>query len=321
MSVMEISDVTQLPVLECIPAKPPSTRPEINLQVRLAVVGDKKEVGAASKSRFYLLHPEYDPEERRRQGERRYRDRDGNNYQPRRSGRRRDDDEAEAFDASLYDDDEATLAERSARQRRQRRQSRSEDEDTDYARHNQSKELFPGRRSEKRGVGSARGRSASPSRDLDDDERMGEPTRTASSYQNRNSALSVKDRLRDGIANSTKELFPGKTPGKAHMDDVAEQAATLLDRSLGFPLEKGDEYTVSADASRVTADDGVGSFSIRGLAKQREPDKGFSIKGAAGANARELFPDKFGTNAGRELFAERPDGRGRRRQRAEDLFH
>jgi hypothetical protein len=72
-----------------------------------------EEFGAASKSRFYLLHPKYDPEERRRRGDRRYRDRDGAYYWPRRNSRRRhDDDETETFDASLYGDDEAALAER-----------------------------------------------------------------------------------------------------------------------------------------------------------------------------------------------------------------
>ena len=41
-----------------------------------------------------------------------------------------------------------------------------------------------------------------------------------------------------------------------------------------------------------------------------------AIKGTGGPTAKELFPEKFG-NAGKELF----EGRGKRRQRAEDLFH
>lgn len=56
-----------------------------------------------------------------------------------------------------------------------------------------------------------------------------------------------------------------------------------------------------------------------------------SIKGTA-KSVRELFPDKFnsnggnnrnngaGGNAGKELFADRLEGRGRRRQKAGDLF-
>jgi hypothetical protein len=46
---------------------------------------------------------------------------------------------------------------------------------------------------------------------------------------------------------------------------------------------------------------------------------GLSIKGTGG-NVKELFPDKFG-NAGKELFGDKLDGRGRRRQKAEDLFY
>lgn len=51
-----------------------------------------------------------------------------------------------------------------------------------------------------------------------------------------------------------------------------------------------------------------------------------TIKGTA-KSVKELFPNKFNddsstmsSNAGKELFADRAEGRGRRRQRAEDLF-
>lgn len=59
-------------------------------------------------------------------------------------------------------------------------------------------------------------------------------------------------------------------------------------------------------------------FNIRGIAAKRTTDQGITIKGTG--TVRELFPEKFG-NAGKELFAEKLEGRGRRRQRAEDLFH
>lgn len=51
-----------------------------------------------------------------------------------------------------------------------------------------------------------------------------------------------------------------------------------------------------------------------------------TIKGAA-KSVKELFPNKFhddgptnNSNAGRELFADKLDGRGRNRRRAGDLF-
>jgi hypothetical protein len=56
------------------------------------------------------------------------------------------------------------------------------------------------------------------------------------------------------------------------------------------------------------------------LATKRAADQGIAIKGTA-TSVRELFPEKFGSNAGKELFAEKLDGRGRRRQKAEDMFH
>jgi len=49
-------------------------------------------------------------------------------------------------------------------------------------------------------------------------------------------------------------------------------------------------------------------------------DQGLAIKGT-GATVKELFPDKFSGNTGKELFAEKLEGRGRRRQKAEDLFY
>ncbi len=58
------------------------------------------------------------------------------------------------------------------------------------------------------------------------------------------------------------------------------------------------------------------------MAGKRGGDNGIAIKGTGGGGptAKELFPEKFG-NAGKELFAEKLEGRGKRRQRAEDLFH
>lgn len=66
-------------------------------------------------------------------------------------------------------------------------------------------------------------------------------------------------------------------------------------------------------------------MSIRGLS-QKNPGM-LTIKGTA-KSVKELFPNKFNddgaatnsNNAGKELFADQRDGRGRRRQRAEDLF-
>jgi len=55
------------------------------------------------------------------------------------------------------------------------------------------------------------------------------------------------------------------------------------------------------------------------MARKRGDDQGIAIKGR-GPTVKELFPEKFG-NTGKELFAEKLEGRGRRRQKAEDLFY
>jgi hypothetical protein len=227
LATVEIADATQLPLLENISAKPFSGKPESNLLVRLAVTGDRKAAGAASRSRFYLLNPEYDPEERRRRGEfnrSKYRERDGYG-RDRRDGRRRDDrygeDEPEPFDVNLYDDDEEALAKRAnAKARPARRGSRSSEDEDRFARQNRGKELFPNRKAKDRD------RSASPARDgsrmeVDDLARDRE-----AALQNRDKARAIKDRLSND--NSVKELFPTKVvssaPGsKAQMDQVDDR--------------------------------------------------------------------------------------------------
>lgn len=76
LASVHVADATQLPPLEPIPAKSFSGKPDSTLSVRVAVTGDRKVAGAAQRSCFYLLHPEYDPEERKRRGDTRgkYRD-------------------------------------------------------------------------------------------------------------------------------------------------------------------------------------------------------------------------------------------------------
>ncbi|KAL2136789.1 hypothetical protein VTI74DRAFT_1441 [Chaetomium olivicolor] len=325
LASVEIADPTQLPVLEEIPAKSFSKKPESILQIRFAVVGDKKAARASERSRFYLLHPEYDPEERRRRGEfnkGRYRDRDDRYRRDRRSDRRRDprDDESpEPFDVNLYDDDTSALAKRTGRRSRSRRRSDSTTPDTgrsgSRARRNREKELFP----EKRSAGgySLRNRSASPMKDHDGDAQMDldEDARATAAMRSREKGRSIRERLsRDNGTkelfpledNKPKELFPTKVAagsgGKAQMDQVSDTAV----------------MTSASLADRITAP-GSSGFNIRGMASKRGSDQGIAIKGT-GPTVRELFPEKFG-NAGKELFAEKLEGRGRRRQRAEDMFH
>ncbi|KAI1497145.1 hypothetical protein F5X99DRAFT_32059 [Biscogniauxia marginata] len=340
-----IQDINQLPPRTLLPAKPFSQKPEVILQVRPALSSDRKQVGAASRSRFYLLNPEYDPEERRRRNEtRRYRDRGGDNAPRRRSKQRRSYESSENFDVSLYDDDEATLASREARSRHRHRRSYTPDSDRDerrrgsYRSENHGKELFPS--SDSKGNGVSRNRSASPARDRDDDRNMdgfaSDGSAARNRDRNRHNARAIKSRLSRG--NQARELFPeNQSPGSGRLGDSTEDAATLLAKGITLPLMDGsndrppvqsrrleDRITVPGSAKladRITGPSGTAAaFNIRGAASQRSSNQGFAIKGVAGKSAKELFPDKFGSNAGKELFADGLEGRSRRRQRAGDLF-
>jgi hypothetical protein len=247
LASVAIADVTQLPPLESLPAKSYASKPDSVLQVRFAVTGDKKVAGAAARSRFYLLHPEYDPEERRRRGEfdrRRYRDRNGSHgYDRRRSNRRTRydyDDEEKSFDVNLYDDDPDTLAKRTNRAPRSRRDrsdsvsTRSSESDRlrYQARNNKDKELFPERRMPNKDTElfpdrasrdrQIRDRSASPRRDHEERDNMelDEDSRNMTTLRNREKARALRERqskekrdkeLFPERTNATRELFPSKT--------------------------------------------------------------------------------------------------------------
>ncbi|KAI0436585.1 hypothetical protein F4803DRAFT_216396 [Xylaria telfairii] len=343
-----ISDVSQLSTRHLLPAKPFLTRPEITLQVRPARESDKKVVGAASRSRFYLLNPEYDPEERRRRNEaRRYRDRNGDGF-PRRYRRQSRTEESETpFDVNLYDDSSITTNTLLTRERPRRRRSltpeyeAAESRIDSYRPSNRGRELFPDSIGSRRGT--SRDRSASPARDRDGDRDMDDPENnksTMSREQNRHRAHAIKSHI--SRQNRAKELFPTEAASESgRLDDTIEDAAILLSKGITLPLMDGssdtpvpalssrkleDRITIPSKGSladRITAPDSVGNsaFSIRGAASQRSSNTGFAIKGSAGKSVKELFPDKFGGNAGKELFGDAPTGgRSRQRKRAGDLF-
>ncbi|KAM4064797.1 nuclear cap-binding protein subunit 3 domain-containing protein [Hirsutella rhossiliensis] len=290
LSSIEVADATALAAGETLPAKPLDGKPEVSLQVRFALRSDKKEAGAAMRSRYYLLHPEHDPEERRRrqhENRSRYRDRDGESGRGDRRRRGSSVHKPEPFEASMYDDAPS----------QPRRYSDPEERARSYAKENLGKELFQDR-------AARRDRSASPRREYDDGVRM--DLMASSSRRNRDHARAVKGRLSD---NSTKELFPTKSSGRGGQLDE-------LERSIGSASLREEDMpkVVSAPVASTT-----GVFSIRGLASQRRGGESgsFSIKGAA-ASAKELFPDRLGGgNAGKELLDTK---RSNQRQKAQDLF-
>jgi hypothetical protein len=132
----------------------------------------------------------------------------------------------------------------------------------------------------------------------------------------------IKAQLRETTA--AKELFPNKSINHRRSDafDAADATADLFARQMPVPFVDGGNDHLSKVgvplAARISSrpDPDSGRLNIRGVARAT-PTQEFSIKGASGV--KELFPS--GGNAGKELFSERLEGRGRRRQKAEDLFH
>lgn len=134
----------------------------------------------------------------------------------------------------------------------------------------------------------------------------------------------IKAQLRETTA--SKELFPDKTanPRRSGAFDAADATADLFARQMPVPfMDGGSDQRSNADlplASRISSKSNIdsGRLNIRGTAKGIAT-RDFAIKGKSNGAVRELFPS--GDNAGKELFSETLEGRGRRRNKAEDLFH
>lgn len=378
------TDLDLIHTLQLRAAKPISSHPTAHLLVRLAVVTDHKRPRAHEASRFYMMHPEHDPRDRRRQSRRS----DSHGYRRRRfdtseQRRRNVSDAMEGFNASMYDDDENALAQRCKGKRvsrtsfssdsssfnrdsqrlhpRDRRRSRdrsaSPDWNTDpegsrrqstrrrtpppkyryrdpypFPKENCGKELFPSK-SEPRGLVESHRvpelvsfqiRSSSVSRDIH------EPVVNQNAielFPNKKSAAVLK-----------KELFPLKSGTTVYRRsdafDAADETADLfasgmtvpfVDGAMDRPDSLGRLRPLDPDPDpEILENLRGGGFSIRGIAKQQQ-DMGISIRGVAAGTStnskiKELFPGKAG-NAGKELFTEKLQGRGGRRNKASDMFN
>lgn len=353
------SDTASFNALQLRSAKSLSTHPGSALQVRIAISTDQKRPRAYEASRFYMMHPEHDPRERRRRNSRSDGDYHRRRYGNHEHRRRRKDDLAEGFTASMYDDDAGALAAR--KERPDRRSSGSSFSSGTGSAGFRGDSYRPTDRGHKRN----RERSASPGKETDGRDRIRQRT-PPPRYHSRNSKLHPQEE------NATKELFPSKLdshdigaelrgtskpkelfpikkvstnikkelfPLKAGISvhrrsdafDAADETADLfasgmtvpfVDGAMDHPLHHGRLKQSDPDPiAEDLADIQRGGFSIRGTAKQA--NQGFSIRGKAsdgGSSVKELFPGKAG-NAGKELFAEKLQGRGILRRTAADMFY
>ncbi|KAL9614641.1 MAG: hypothetical protein Q9167_000846 [Letrouitia subvulpina] len=329
--------------LELVNAKPLSSRPEVQLQVRTALSSDAKKPRAHEASRFYMMHPEHDPREKRRSE----RFREGySEYRKRRNG-----PESARRRSSPSVHSQASSPERTGRGSGIRKGYRG-----DFYR--------PGRNTW--GIGD-RERSASPVRlgDTNDDNRGSRTRRRTPPNHLRGSSDSKllanegkelfstksmngeklnhrKELLpnKDVAVNLKKELFPAKLGVSKHRrsgafdasDETAELFAsnmtirTAEENSLNYdttgPQSSGTlrTQTLTAIKDHTPVAD---NLKIRGVSQNTDLG-GFSIRGTAGSiyadKVKELFPNKTG-NVGKELFLEKLKGRDGTRNRAEDMFY
>ncbi|QMW38202.1 hypothetical protein COH20_003512 [Aspergillus flavus] len=346
----EEEDTSELPALRLRSAKLLSSHPDSVLQVRSAVKTDRKKPRAHEASRFYLMHPEHDPRERLRRefdDRRRQGGGDDGDYRRRRFDgrelrRRRDRDGDEIISANMYDDSGAASTDYSetARGRDERGRRRHRD-----------RELFPSE--EGRPSGRLQNRSASPGRDTLVESGYSEQDRRDSRrhFRERSPQIDRRNKGKELFPSSKpsgpdaddssrelfpnkpatsylkKELFPSKHSNHRRSDaiDAADETADLFSKRISVPLVDGSRDQRRNKNVELFPDSEEKGVNIRGAAG---PDQGFSIRGAAnglsikgrGASVRELFPSKYKSNAGKELFSEKIEGRGGPRRRAEDMF-
>ncbi|KAL8704675.1 MAG: hypothetical protein Q9201_002169 [Fulgogasparrea decipioides] len=343
-------------LLQMRPAKSLSNRPDSRLEIRIATNVDVKRRRAHEASRFYMMHPEHDPRERARRqhhvsGSRDYRKRRFDDDEHRRRRRENGD---RSHKVSMYDDFAPVEA-------ASRRNSMSIDSNASNGRINRRTQSKHGQRGDyyrprtRFEHAPLRDRSASPETDdkLNSNRRL---TRQRSGPSNSlarelfptRSPTGTKPHLgkelfpnKSVAASLKKELFPTKTSNPHHRRsdaiDAADEAADLFATGMAFSEMKAAMGTMvpAMDASfgrlwssepepqydpGATLEDA--GMSIRGASQHQ--DSGISIVGAAKKShigtIRELFPSKTG-NSGKELFVEKLQGRGLKRNKAEDMFY
>ena len=359
LSLTPDGNESPLPTLQLRKAKGLSTHPGSILQIRTALLTDRKRPRAYEASRFYMMHPEHDPREKR------LRDMNHSNnskvYRRRYYGdeeyrRRKRKAYEERFESSVYDD--------SATSSRHGSLISSQDgisEGAVLARPRRYRDSYrPARHGRDRNL---RDRSASPDgfrcrqhtpapsyHTLDPhlfpDENEGKELFPLKRSEDTQLRMKGKGLCSNKIleANTKKDLFPHKINVINHRRsdafDAADETADLFASGLLVPFSDGAgivekspvERTADksqsygrlkgADAEPLNDSNNIDNgLNIRGMSKEQ----GYSIRGGGAARhtpdrtIKELFPGRAG-NTGKELFAGKLQGRRGNRNRA-DMFY
>ncbi|EMF08290.1 uncharacterized protein SEPMUDRAFT_121086 [Sphaerulina musiva SO2202] len=332
--------------LELRPAKASITHPQADLSIRQAVVTDQKVKNAAVQSAFYLMHPEYDPENRPGRG----RGGRGRGGRPRRGGgygrherprSTRSPTVEKPFDVNLYDDDPASVAARQGPNERVHKVSNTLDDRASDRWSTRGEDLIINRSD---GRLKDRSRSRSPAREGDgrfgfsDDQpyrqtarrRSPPPPRRRLSNENRLASEKMKSELFPGKKSSaslelkghdksSSDLFPHKsTSGRNARDNdrASEKPRDLFQRIKDSkPRDLFARNETSLQAGRLNADLKATSngFSIKGAGAKNET---ISFLGAS-KERQDLFSSRIAAGGGGgDLFPEKV----RRRKGASDFI-
>lgn len=348
-------DTSSFPSLQLRNAKSLSTHPDSVLLIRSALTTDKKKPRAHEVSRFYLMHPEHDPREKMRREfpgrrNRGRKDDSSGDYRRRRfdeKEHRRRKDEGDTFAADMYDDNPESTGRNLSNGAQNGHELFPEDSDRTRGRL-RNRSASPDRPdSDRDGTSSRRNfrdRSPRMSRDKDLFSRVNSGKELFRAEAN---STDEGQGSRELFPNKTasayikKELFPKKNNNSNHRRsdavDAADETAELFSRRISIPLVDGAADTPGESERKSNNNNNVELFpessdnqngiNIRGAAADsgdqqggmsiRGASNGFAIKGAA--SIRELFPTKHTGNERKELFSD--NMRGRRRKKAEEMFH
>ncbi|KAL9105315.1 MAG: hypothetical protein Q9227_009482 [Pyrenula ochraceoflavens] len=295
---VEPQQASRLDSLQARPAKNPGPFQDDNLQVRMAILTDKKKSRAAEASRFYLLHPEHDPRERMtrefqngrpRRGRGNYGGVNGdyrrNRYDDREHDRRlrNGDGNGEEFSASMYDDEAQS------------------DSGAQYQKHRQQQDLFDDRYSRRNG-GGKRNRSASPPSNpqelevdiLSDDDTTFRKRRRTNGFRTR----SPPSRRQNNIG---KELFSSNITS----------SSTMLQ----------SDKDLSNSATHITSDPTTDPFPPSSANNRlRAANLRKELFAANSPPRKELLPSPFPPkSSNKELFPHKTDRSNHRRTDGVDL--
>ena len=293
------SDTLSGSITQLRPAKPVPTRPESELQVRIAISSDVKRLRAYEASRFYMMHPEHDPRERARSSKR------INSFGDYRKGnrgegeqiRRPQRDRGQNYRPDMYDDN-PKLSVNGGISRRSSFSGMSFTEERDAIQRDGNN--FRGdyyRPRTRNGQISSRDRSASPRKGD-----LSQPFSDGSLRQRRPPQSVEKDNFsQNNIVNRDKELFPGKPKvGISHGTSKElfpnKSVAASLKKEL-FPIKINPTHHRRSDAFDA-ADETADLFaSGMALANRTTP---FGNRGPTESAFGRLRQSDVNLNDGRE---------------------